>query len=218
VSESSLTPEQAAKAVVDGIQKQGGKFICSDSKVFIIINGRRIEISPAFENRAYAALQLKYSNVATAEYKGKAVCQRVAVIASQGATDMRLASFSAVSRDKKRLYIPIEGGELLQITASGLERVSNGANQDACGWNTRRTIRSSFCRIAKCEMHSAYLKNCAWNRRRAAWENTGGSWQCTRDYCRTFGPVPQLGCWFSISAHRSTGKLVERRGLQNYME
>ena len=73
-------------------------------------------------------MQIKYSGVATAEFRGRAICQHVAVLGSQQAAHMRLAKFSAVSNDKRRLYLPIAGGDLLEITAEGLNRVPNGGN------------------------------------------------------------------------------------------
>jgi hypothetical protein len=44
---------------------------------------------------------------------------------------MRLAKFSALSKDKTLLYLPVEGGELLEITSQGVNRVPNGANSSS---------------------------------------------------------------------------------------
>ena len=44
---------------------------------------------------------------------------------------MRLAKFSAMSKDKARLYLPVEGGGLLEISSSGIRQVPNGNNADS---------------------------------------------------------------------------------------
>lgn len=125
---TQVTPEKAARIVVEGILKEGGKFIRSGERVYALVGGKRILVSPSFENTAYAAIQIKYSGVATAEVKGRAICQHVAVLGSHQAAELWLARFSALSNDKTRLYLPVEGGDLLEITANGLTRVPNGAN------------------------------------------------------------------------------------------
>lgn len=127
----SVDAGQTARAVIRGIAKEGGKFIRVGEKVFVLLQGRRIEISPDFSNHAYAALQIKYCGKGTAEYSGRAICQRVAVIASEAASSIHLARFSAVSKDKARLYLPIAGGGLLQIMPTQLAVVANGENPDS---------------------------------------------------------------------------------------
>lgn len=125
MSDSNL---ERALAVVSGIEKEGGKFIRSGDKVYILFGGRRIPVSPDFENTSYAAIQIKHSKIATAENKGRAICQHVSVLGRERANDMRLAKFSALSKDKSRLYLPVEGEQLLEITANGMTCVPNGAN------------------------------------------------------------------------------------------
>jgi hypothetical protein len=120
-----------AQAIVDGVVMEGGQFIRSGNSVYILIGGRRIVVSPDFTNTAYAAVQIKHSGVATAEAKGRAICQFVAVLGGQQATDMRLAKFSAVSKNKCHLYVPIEGGSLLEISSEGMREVVNGANGES---------------------------------------------------------------------------------------
>ena len=43
---------------------------------------------------------------------------------------IRLRRFSALSKDGKRLYVPIRDGQLLQITDAGIILVPNGSNED----------------------------------------------------------------------------------------
>jgi hypothetical protein len=120
-----------AQKVIDGIKKEEGKFIRVGEKIFVLLRGQRIEISADFNNHAYVAVQIKHCGTGTAEYSGRAICQRVAVMASEGASNIHLAKFSAVSRDKTRLYLPIAGGGLLQITPNELTAIANGENPDS---------------------------------------------------------------------------------------
>jgi hypothetical protein len=122
---------QKAAQVVRAVLDNGGEFIRSGDRVYILTGGKRILVSPDFNNHAYARIQIKFAGVGTAEHKGRAICQYVAVLGSQEAANMRLAKFSALSKDRTRIYVPIEGGDLLEITAQGLNRVPNGANADS---------------------------------------------------------------------------------------
>lgn len=123
--------QEFAQRVVDGIVKEGGRFIRSGNSTYILAGGKRIVVSPDFTNTAYAALQIKHSGVATAETKGRAICQFVAVLGGQQACDMQLAQFSAVSHDKTKIYLPVEEGELLEIGNQGMKLVPNGANDSS---------------------------------------------------------------------------------------
>jgi hypothetical protein len=127
MSDNLKKATQVVRAVLD----TGGKFIRSGDRVYILAGEKRILVSPDFNNHAYARIQIKFAGVATAEHKGRAICQHVAVLGSQEAANMRLAKFSALSKDRTRIYVPIEGGDLLEITAQGLNRVLNGANADS---------------------------------------------------------------------------------------
>jgi hypothetical protein len=131
VSNQPLDAGENAAKVVTGIEKEGGKFICVGEKVFVLLRGMRTEISPGFGNHAYASLQIKHCDKGTAEYAGKVICQRVAVLAREKASGIRLAKFSALATDKSRLYIPLANGKLLQITPAEMTIVSNGENPDS---------------------------------------------------------------------------------------
>jgi hypothetical protein len=131
VSEDKSDPGKAAASVVRKIERNGGEFVRIDGKIFVLVDGKRIEISPDFNNHAYAAVQIDHCGVGTAEYKGRAICQRVAVLASRKASNVRVAKFSALSKDKSRLYLPVEGGRSLQITSREISLLDNGANPDS---------------------------------------------------------------------------------------
>ena len=105
MSNQQLDPGKAARAVISGIKKDGGKFIRSDEKVFILLHGKRIEISPDFHNHSYASIQIRFCGKATAEYAGRAICQRVAVVASEQANSIRLVKFSAALTFFSRISI-----------------------------------------------------------------------------------------------------------------
>jgi len=139
MSDNLKRATQVVRAVLDN----GGKFIRSGEKVYILTDGKRILVSPDFNNHAYARIQIKFAGVATAEHKGRAICQHVAVLGSQEAANMRLAKFSGLSKDRTRIYVPIEGGDLLEITAQGLNRVANGANPTRFGWSIPKKSRLS---------------------------------------------------------------------------
>ena len=60
----------------------------------------------------------------------QAAIQRLQVRVMREAETLRLRKFSAISTDQARLFIPIVGGDLLQVTAGGVHGVSNGDNED----------------------------------------------------------------------------------------
>ena len=91
MSKPQTDPGKIAKTFIQKLKKDGGKFVRMDGKIFVLLKGKRIEINPAFENHAYAELQIRYCDKATAEYTGRAVCQRVLVLASSLANSIRVA-------------------------------------------------------------------------------------------------------------------------------
>jgi hypothetical protein len=152
VSKIPFDVRQAAENVVLGIAAEGGSFIHIGEKIFILLRGRRVEVSPEFGNHAYAALQIKYSGKGTAEFVGKAICQRVAVQGSEQASNIRLAKFSALSKDKARLYLPTDDGSLLQITCDGVKPIPNGDNPDSVWLEHPRNDAFKFipdCNVAQ---------------------------------------------------------------------
>jgi len=117
--------------------------------VHILLGGRRIQISPDFNNTAYAAIQIEHTGKGTVQGNGRAICQHVAVLGGELASRIRLAKFSAMSDDKTRLYVPVKDG-LLQISKAGILGVANGANPDSIWLEHPNKIPFQF--LSDCEV------------------------------------------------------------------
>ncbi|MGA8214320.1 MAG: hypothetical protein WB799_12060 [Candidatus Sulfotelmatobacter sp.] len=113
------------------IRKHEGEYLRGeDGSLHLAMGGRRIPLSYNRENYALARLMLDACNVSTISAGAQAAIQRLQVVADAQASGITLRQFSAFFPDHGRLYIPVEGGELLRITSSKIQRVPNGRNED----------------------------------------------------------------------------------------
>jgi hypothetical protein len=114
------------------IKRERGQFLRDeDSSFHVILNGQRIPLNYDSSNIALAKLMLDSCGVSTLSAAARATIQRLQVWAGQEAGRMTFRKFSALSRDGNRLYVPLEGRELLLITADGIRHVNNGENEDS---------------------------------------------------------------------------------------
>jgi hypothetical protein len=110
---------------------QGRYLRGDDGSVHVSLGGRRISLDFDRNNRGLAAMMMNACGVSTLEKSAQAAIQRVQVSAEKHANCIRLRRFSALSEDGLRLYVPIEGGKVLRITADGITQVANGDNEDS---------------------------------------------------------------------------------------
>jgi hypothetical protein len=112
------------------IKANDGRFLRSDEgDIFVLLDGREILLSR--ENVSLAGLMLSACNVSTVLAGGKIAIQRLLVYAQRAASETNFRQFSAVSRDEKRIYIPISDDRLLQISDEKVQVVPNFTNMDA---------------------------------------------------------------------------------------
>jgi hypothetical protein len=116
--------------IVKHIKAHQGRYLVDSSGQFVI-DGKRIPINEDAQNVALIQLLLETCNITLASSVAKAVIQRLRAEAATDAQKFTLQRFSALSRDTARLYVPLDGGELLRITKDYIKRLPNGDNDDA---------------------------------------------------------------------------------------
>ena len=113
------------------IRQHKGQYIRADDGSFhVIMQGRRIPISFDRNNHHLAKLMLEACQVTSLSAGAQAAIQRLQIIAHTNASNITLKNFSGLSGDQGRLYIPVQGGKLLTLTAEGTQLVANGDNED----------------------------------------------------------------------------------------
>lgn len=117
--------------LISYIHTKKGQFLRDEEgKLYVVLDGRRISLTLHPENFDLIALILQVCRVTTVERSAHVAVQRLQVKAHKSASSLRLRRFSALSQDRKRLYLPTAAGTLLQITREGVQTVPNGANED----------------------------------------------------------------------------------------
>jgi hypothetical protein len=82
------------------------------------------------ENHNLAKLMLCACSVSSLSPGAQAALQRIQVHALDHASSLSIKQFAALSADNSRLYIPVQGRTILQITADAIAHVANGNNED----------------------------------------------------------------------------------------
>jgi hypothetical protein len=128
--EPEIQGEVYATRLIKHIAARNGTFLKNDEgDIFLHLEGREILLSQ--ENVGLAGLMLAVCNVSTVLAAGRIAIQRLLVHAQKAAADTNFRQFSAVSRDEKRIYIPISGEKLLQVSEEKIQTVPNITNEDA---------------------------------------------------------------------------------------
>jgi hypothetical protein len=120
-----------AEQLISYIGKNQGHYLRDETGNYhVILDGHRIALIDTPDNHLLADLMIKACSVSTLSPAARAAIQRLQVTAAKKAEKMQLRRFSALSSDGARLYVPLDDGQLLQITADGLKCCTNGENQD----------------------------------------------------------------------------------------
>jgi hypothetical protein len=98
--------------------------------LFIVLGANRIPLNVDRDNHGLAELMLAACDVTLFSPGAQAAIQRLQVRATKEAGHLHFWRFSALSADQSRLYVPIVGGGLLQVTADGIMEDVNGDNAD----------------------------------------------------------------------------------------
>ncbi|HTM87487.1 MAG TPA: hypothetical protein VL155_04745 [Terriglobales bacterium] len=133
--EAELYAHDVRTGIVD---KQRGSYLRDENGDYhVLLPGYRVALNLDKNNYLLNALLLKGAHITLAAPVAKAVIYNLLEYARQSAGDFKLRYFSAMSKDRKRLYVPVAGpkgktdiSQLLQISAEGIQRVDNGSNAD----------------------------------------------------------------------------------------
>ena len=113
------------------INSHNGQYLrTEDSSLHLVLNGRRIPLKYDRDAPELARLLLEACGITDLSGTAQAGIRRLQVEASQKAGPIRWRKFSALSDDGERLYLPIQGTQLLQVDSRGIRSVANGDNED----------------------------------------------------------------------------------------
>jgi hypothetical protein len=113
------------------VKKHQGQYLRGeDGSLHLILDGHRIPLSFNRDNHQLAGLMIEACMVSSLTLGAQAAIQRLQVEAAKNASGMTFRKFSALSPDRSRIYIPVEGGNLISISSTGIVRVANGDNPD----------------------------------------------------------------------------------------
>lgn len=127
---SEARAKRYARKLTNQIRSKQGLFLRDESgSLHVILEGQRVPLNFAHDNHALAGLMLEACEVTTLSQAAQAAIQRLQVEGLKQAGNMRLRRFAALSDDGHQLYVPLDGGKLLRITADRIEEVPNGLNE-----------------------------------------------------------------------------------------
>jgi hypothetical protein len=124
-----------ALAIVDKIKARRGKFLRDeDGHFYIQMEGKTILLDDAPDNNNIAPDELLMTTrgvPGTASPAGRYAVRWLRMFATRTAKGASiLRRFSALSKDERRLYVPVKGA-LLQVSAGGIKsRIKSGENVD----------------------------------------------------------------------------------------
>ncbi len=127
--------ERAGRALLLKIQyyikDHKGQFLQGeDGSLHLVLEGRRIPLKYDRNDPRLASLLIEACDVTDLAAPAQAAIRRLQVAAHKRAGQIRMKRFSGLSSDGERLYIPISGSQLLQISAQNTPSVTNGDNED----------------------------------------------------------------------------------------
>lgn len=121
-----------AQRIEKYLRQSGGQFVRDgDGSFHIILRDQRIPLTYDRTNYPLAGLMLEACKASSLSPAAHVAIQRLIVEAAKQASTVHMRRFSAMSHDGERLYVPVQGGGLLQITANQVTVVPNARNQDS---------------------------------------------------------------------------------------
>lgn len=118
------------------IIERKGKFLRDeDGELCVYIDGRPVLLNPvlASETIDLNRLLLSACDITSVTQEARIAIQRLQVLANDSCSDIRERHFAACAEDEKRIYIPIQGEMLLEISEAAIQMVPNVTN-DAALW------------------------------------------------------------------------------------
>jgi hypothetical protein len=135
LSAPDLQARKHAFAIVEKIKARKGKFLRDgDGRFYIQLDGKTISLDETPDNNNIALDELLMTTrwvPGTASPAGRYAVRWLRMFAARNTKDTSiLPRFSALSKDEKRLYVPVKGA-LLQVSAKGVKSgIKNGENVD----------------------------------------------------------------------------------------
>jgi hypothetical protein len=130
-----------ARTLHEYIQKNQGRYLRSeDAGLFVFLKGQSIPLDG--DDIQLSRLLLQACNVTTVTIDARIAVKRLQVTADENARTVSERYFSAVSKSRAQIYIPLNGSELLRISKTSLSKTPNITNEDDL-W-LRHPEKSSF--------------------------------------------------------------------------
>jgi hypothetical protein len=113
------------------IVSKGGKYLCNeDGELLIHLSGRNIPLNAEKENLALAELFVRVCDITTVTFEAKIAIQRLQVTARQSLSEIRERHFASCSEGQNRIFIPIRGEKLVEISEDSIRTVPNVTNAE----------------------------------------------------------------------------------------
>ena len=173
------------------LKQKDAKFLTdNEEKLSVYLDGTSISLLPTAENLDLCDLMLKVCRVSTMLVDARIAVQRLAVEARKQASRIQSRSFSAISKDGKRIYLPTPAKEtLLQISEASIAEVPNGTNEDTF-WlrhpkNNPFTFSEGDCQAALLEFERLLVESLSCKDHHLRWlvAMNEGLFPIVRDLC-----------------------------------
>jgi hypothetical protein len=113
------------------IEAHGGQFLRDEAGLlYVALGGKRIQLNLERDNQLLAELMLAACDVTLLSHSAQVAIQRLQVNVMRDAGQIQVRRFSALSVDRTCLYVPLAGGNILEVTAQGTQETVNGENGD----------------------------------------------------------------------------------------
>ena len=123
----------------------------ADGSLHLLMSGPRIVINFDRANEGLARLVRQVCNKSTVSKAAEIAIQYLLIEGGKRASNAISRQFSAVSKDDKRLYIPVVNEQLLEISRDGIRLVPNGENADHLWINHPKDAPFEFASVDPAE-------------------------------------------------------------------
>jgi hypothetical protein len=132
VPHQEITGRQYCDKLRAYIATRKGRFVKDeDGAIFVLFDRWIVPLSQSPDNVDISSLMIDACGVTTVLVPARIAVQRLLVHAKKEASKIQSRSFSTVSKDGARVYIPTADGSVLQISADRIQTVSNIENPDS---------------------------------------------------------------------------------------
>ncbi|HTC92893.1 MAG TPA: hypothetical protein VK699_05520 [Terriglobales bacterium] len=101
-----------------------------EDQIFIVAEGVRVPLSLDLKSRAQNRFLLRVCDRTNSDREAQIMLKRWEVLADDSAEKLTFKRFSTISRDQKRIYVPVADGQILKIERDKFVLERNGDSQD----------------------------------------------------------------------------------------